>query len=133
MSDSVVELGDRTFGGADRIVLHLTRDRRVYSMAFFYPSGTSYQKTVESYVPLLGQPKRTDSGSYWEDDRTRFTIRRTVVDGAEVVSSLKADLALSRLMPPNMRLKLSARGGRLAGKGSILITAAAGRSLSAPR
>ena len=34
---------------------------------------------------------------------------------------------------PNQRLKLSARGGRLIGKGSILIAAAAGRSLSAIR
>jgi hypothetical protein len=35
--------------------------------------------------------------------------------------------------PPNQRLKLSARGGRLVGKGSLLIAAAAGRSLSAIR
>jgi hypothetical protein len=35
--------------------------------------------------------------------------------------------------PPNQRLKLSARGGRLVGKGSVLIAAAAGRSLSAIR
>ncbi len=34
---------------------------------------------------------------------------------------------------PNMRLKLSARGGRLIGKGSVLLAAAAGRSLSAIR
>jgi hypothetical protein len=33
----------------------------------------------------------------------------------------------------NMRLKLAARGGRLVGNGSILIAAAAGRSLSAIR
>ena len=40
-------------------------------------------------------------------------------------------------MPPNQRLKLSARGGRFGrnaqGKSSILIAAAAGRSLSAIR
>jgi hypothetical protein len=36
-------------------------------------------------------------------------------------------------MLPNQRLKLPARGGRLRGKGSILIAAAAGRSLSAIR
>ena len=35
--------------------------------------------------------------------------------------------------PPNMRLKLSACGGRLRGKGFLLIAAAAGRSLSAIR
>ena len=34
---------------------------------------------------------------------------------------------------PNQRLKLSARGGRLVGKGSTLSAAAAGRSLSAIR
>ena len=34
---------------------------------------------------------------------------------------------------PNMRLKLTARGSRLIGKRSILIAAATGRSLSAPR
>jgi hypothetical protein len=34
---------------------------------------------------------------------------------------------------PNMRLKLSACGGRLRRKGSLLIAAAAGRSLSAIR
>ena len=34
---------------------------------------------------------------------------------------------------PNMRLKLSARGGRAIGKWSVLIAAAAGRSLSAIR
>jgi hypothetical protein len=34
---------------------------------------------------------------------------------------------------PNMRLKLTARGGRLVGNGSVLIAAAAGRSLSAIR
>jgi len=32
-----------------------------------------------------------------------------------------------------MRLKLPARGGRVVGKGTILIAAAAGRSLSAIR
>ena len=35
--------------------------------------------------------------------------------------------------PPNQRLKLSARGGRLVGNRSILFAAAAGRSLSAIR
>ena len=34
---------------------------------------------------------------------------------------------------PNIRLKLSARGGRVVGKGSILSAAAAGCSLSAIR
>jgi hypothetical protein len=34
---------------------------------------------------------------------------------------------------PNTRLKLSARGGRLKGNGSVLAAAAAGRSLSAIR
>jgi len=36
-------------------------------------------------------------------------------------------------MLPNQRLKLSARGGRLIAKESVLIAAAAGRSLSAIR
>ena len=36
-------------------------------------------------------------------------------------------------VPPNQRLKLSARGGRPVGKRSVLIAAAAGRSLSAFR
>ena len=35
--------------------------------------------------------------------------------------------------PPNQRLKLSGRGGRLKGNGSVLIAAAAPRSLSATR
>ena len=35
--------------------------------------------------------------------------------------------------PPNLRLKLSGRGGRTVGKGSILIAAAPARSLSATR
>jgi len=35
--------------------------------------------------------------------------------------------------PPNMRLKLSSRGGRLKGNEFILSAAAAGRSLSAIR
>ena len=34
---------------------------------------------------------------------------------------------------PNQRLKLSARGGRMVGNGSVLSAAAAGRSLSAIR
>ena len=34
---------------------------------------------------------------------------------------------------PSQRLKLSARGGRMIGKDSVLIAAAAGRSLSAIR
>ena len=34
---------------------------------------------------------------------------------------------------PNPRLKLSARGGRVLGSGSVLSAAAAGRSLSAIR
>jgi len=34
---------------------------------------------------------------------------------------------------PNQRLKLTARGGRLRGKGSVLLAAAADRSLSAIR
>jgi len=36
-------------------------------------------------------------------------------------------------MTPNMRLKLTARGGRLVANSSVLIAAAAGRSLSAIR
>ena len=35
--------------------------------------------------------------------------------------------------PPNRRMKLSPRGGRLKGNRSILMTAAAGRSLRAIR
>jgi hypothetical protein len=42
-------------------------------------------------------------------------------------------MIVRRLQPPNQRLKLSARGGRLIGNGSILSAAAAGRSLSAIR
>ena len=38
-----------------------------------------------------------------------------------------------RRAPPNQRLKLSARGGRVAGNRSVLSAAAAGRSLSAIR
>ena len=41
-------------------------------------------------------------------------------------------MALDRPLP-NQRLKLTARGGRLVGNGSILSAAAAGRSLSAIR
>ncbi len=37
------------------------------------------------------------------------------------------------MLPPNMRLKVSARGGRLVGNESIFSAAAAGRSLSAIR
>jgi hypothetical protein len=37
------------------------------------------------------------------------------------------------MLTPNMRLKLSAWGGRLMGKGCVLIAAAPGRSLSAIR
>jgi len=37
------------------------------------------------------------------------------------------------MQPPNMRLKLTARGGRLIGNRSVLSAAAAGRSLSAIR
>src|SRR5204863_686055 len=40
---------------------------------------------------------------------------------------------VSMLLPPNQPLKLSGRGGRLKGKGSLLIAAAAPRSLSAIR
>ena len=36
-------------------------------------------------------------------------------------------------LPPNQRMKLAARGGRLVGNRSFLIAAAAGRSLSAIR
>jgi hypothetical protein len=36
-------------------------------------------------------------------------------------------------LPPNLRLKLSGRGGRLVGNGSLLIAAAPARSLSAIR
>jgi hypothetical protein len=39
----------------------------------------------------------------------------------------------SRAAPPNMRMKLSWRGSRLIGNGSILIAAAAPRSLCAIR
>jgi len=38
-----------------------------------------------------------------------------------------------RTVPPNQRLKLSGCGGRLKGNGSLLIAAAAPRSLSAIR
>jgi hypothetical protein len=55
-------------------------------------------------------------------------------------SSLAAFLSFGRyaatvanMAPPNQRLKLTARGGRLMGKESVLIAAAAGRSLSAIR
>jgi hypothetical protein len=40
---------------------------------------------------------------------------------------------LTQPLPPNQRLKLSACGGRLVVNGSVLIAAAAGRSLSAIR
>jgi len=41
--------------------------------------------------------------------------------------------AVKGYVPSNLRLKLTARGGRLRGKSSVLIAAAAGRSLSAIR
>ena len=46
------------------------------------------------------------------------------------MSSAGARLSSHHVLP---NLKLAARGGRVVGKGSILITAAAGRSLSAIR
>jgi len=45
----------------------------------------------------------------------------------------KHSVVLGLPRQPNMRLKLTARGSRLIGKRSILITAATGRSLSAIR
>jgi hypothetical protein len=47
--------------------------------------------------------------------------------------SLLATIARRNERPSNQRLKLSARGGRLVGNGSVLSAAAAGRSLSAIR
>ena len=102
VSEGVVELLPRTFGGADRIILYLTLDRRVYGMAFIYARSTSYEQTVQSYVDNLGQPVRTDRETYWEDGRTRFAIRRLTTDGKELVASLLTDIALAgSLMPPN--------------------------------
>ena len=43
------------------------------------------------------------------------------------------DCRISSRVPSNQRLKLTARGGRVVGNGSVLIAAAAGRSLSAIR
>jgi hypothetical protein len=40
---------------------------------------------------------------------------------------------VSERLPPNMRLKLSGRGGRLVGNALLLIAAAPARSLSATR
>jgi len=48
-------------------------------------------------------------------------------------SHMSGTIAPRDRRPPNMRLKLTARGGRQIGNGSVLIAAAAGRSLSAIR
>jgi hypothetical protein len=50
-----------------------------------------------------------------------------------MASSILQRCSLTCAEPPNQRLKLSARGGRLMRNGSILSAAAAGRSLSAIR
>jgi hypothetical protein len=50
-----------------------------------------------------------------------------------IIMRARERLQRSGMEPPNQRLKLSARGGRLVGNGSVLSAAAAGRSLSAIR
>jgi hypothetical protein len=49
------------------------------------------------------------------------------------MDSLAAAPVFFHAEPPNQRLKLTARGGRLVGNRSLLSAAAAGRSLSAIR
>jgi hypothetical protein len=46
---------------------------------------------------------------------------------------MTSNFVLRARQPPNQRLKLSARGGRVRGNMSVLIAAAAGHSLSAIR
>jgi hypothetical protein len=50
-----------------------------------------------------------------------------------ISQTLVAPIPQSLRWPPNQRMKLSARGGRLVGSWSFLSAAAAGRSLSAIR
>ncbi len=95
ISDSVVELPRQTFGGTDRITIHLTPDRKVYAMSFLYPQGTSYDAMVESYTEDLGPPTRMNHGVYWDDRRTRFMIIVHRVEAAEVVASRMIDLVLA--------------------------------------
>ena len=88
----------------------------------FSPEGQARAKHIEEIArevaaELPGGPKNPDFAD-------RFLAR------------LKA--SLNHLVPvrphlPNQRLKLSARGGRVVGNGSVLSAAAAGRSLSAIR
>ena len=62
--------------------------------------------------------------AWWSVGRSHRTMGELTACG---------DTAPSGRAPPNQRLKLSARGGRLIGKEAVLIAAAAGRSLSAIR
>ena len=75
-----------------------------------------------------------DSASTSRSTPPDYLARRVYQLCARCVAGLPVDRVQSWCRSaPNQRLKLSARGGRVVGNGSVLSAAAAGRSLSAIR
>ena len=95
---------------------------------------------VDNY--LAGTSIRDNFATGWMVWEIRYSDGRlweawAVRDGSHWTVELRPSIVTSRGVAPsalpNQRLKLTARGGRPKGKRSILIAAAAGRSLSAIR
>jgi len=81
---TLVPLPSESFGGAERITLHLSPDGRLAGAVFDFPHGVDFEAKVRGYASM-GMPTRrqeTRRGEEaadvitWQDARTTFTLRR---------------------------------------------------------
>ena len=81
---TLVPLSSESFGGAERITLHLSPDGRLAGAVFDFAHGVDFEAKVRGYAPL-GTPIRSQETRRgeepadvvtWQDARTTFTLRR---------------------------------------------------------
>jgi len=94
-----------TFGGAAKIVVYLSPERKIESIFFFYSKKKDYQEIVKSYEQSLGPSKVTKTiETYsvrvtvcvWEDDRTRFELVKSSDHSGNHIYSALFDTSLTK-------------------------------------
>jgi hypothetical protein len=100
--DTLVALPRGSFGGAERITVHLAPDRMVRGLTFDYVGGADFAEMVAGYEAELGPAARTAETrrgevpaevATWRDERTELRIVRDPNRSAWTVRATLRDLS----------------------------------------
>jgi hypothetical protein len=75
-------LRERTFGGAESIVVTTDDEGLVRRISFEYGPGYDYRSRLSGYGEMLGPPTRSGANeAVWSDGRTEFALYRDPLGG----------------------------------------------------